>query len=465
MNGYTENERVIDLKDLLYRTARLWRKILVGALIVALLAALYQALPGLRVMLDNEKLAAAQETYEAALADHRADGEQLRADLAELRDQSERQREYNNRSELMKIDPMNKWVGSFQLYIDAAYPSDTAPTARNADLTGRLVAAYTAGLLSGEFYASVMEDLGTVDEASFLTELYSVSAEPGAAMLTVSVAEKSEADVRRFLTSIRAGIAGQYETIRTAIGEHDYEIMTESVYPTIDHELDAFQQENRLALSGYETMTDDASEALARWEKTSMPKMEYGAAYTAKRAVKAFIIGFVAGLVIMLCWLALRYVLSGRIRTVSDWTSYGIPVLGSVFRDPKRRAFCAIDRGIDRMFGFRRVRTTEQDCALTAHSLDAAIREQGRDGMQFVGLLDGELAERLMQTMCEAVPGTSFRYAGNVLADAVGSKKLQQSDAVMLLAENQTTRFKEIDQTLTLLRAWGKTVVGAVLIE
>ena len=463
MNSGTE--RAIDLRDLAFRTAKKWRMILAGALILALLAALYQALPGLRVMLDKEKLAAAQETYEAALADHRANGEQLRAELAELRDQSERQREYNNRSELMKIDPMNKWVGSFQLYIDAAYRTDPAPTDRNADLTSRLVAAYTACLFSDRFCASVMEDLGTVDEVRFLTELYSVSAEPGTAMLTVSVSEKSEADVRRFLSSIGAGIAEQYETIRTAIGEHDYEIMTESVSPTIDHELDALQRENRRALSDYEKRIDDASEELARWENTSAPKMEYGAAYTAKRAVKAVIIGFVAGLVIMLCWLALCYVLGGRIRTADDWTPYSIPVLGSVFRDPKRRAFHAIDRGIDRLFGFRRGSTMEQDCALTAHILAAAIREQGRDGIQFVGKLDGELAERLMQTMRAAVPGTRFSYAGDVLTDADTVKKLQQADAVMLLAENQSTRFKEIDQTLTLLKAMGITALGAVTIE
>ena len=199
MNEYIEAEREIDLKDLLYRCLKQWRKIVNGAVIISLLAALFQVYSGLRVMLDDEKLAEAQEKYEIALNDHEATGERLRTSIVNLRDQSANQQEYNDKSELMKIDPMNKWIGNFQLYVNSKYQIDPSLSYQNIDLTNRLVSAYSSYLRSGELYKEIIKELGTVDEIRFLTEIYSVSADPGTATITVNCVGKSEEDIRTLL--------------------------------------------------------------------------------------------------------------------------------------------------------------------------------------------------------------------------------------------------------------------------
>ena len=108
--------------------------------------------------------------------------------------------------------------------------------------------------------------------------------------------------------------------------------------------------------------------------------------------------------------------------------------------------------------------TMEQQCVLAAHNLSAMLREQEIGDARFVGHLDRGFAEGLAQKM-DAATETMFSYAGDALTEPETAKRLGQTDKVLLLAENGTTQLKDIAQTLTLLKAWGKTVLGAVVVE
>ena len=107
----------------------------------------------------------------------------------------------------------------------------------------------------------------------------------------------------------------------------------------------------------------------------------------------------------------------------------------------------------------------DQQCSLAAHSLSAMLQEQGIGEIRFVGHLDRGFAESLVQKMDAATEETALSFAGDALVEPDTAKKLAQDDKVLLLAENQTTRMKDIAQTLTLLKAWGKNILGAVVVE
>lgn len=464
MNEYLETEREIDLKDLLYRCLKNWRKIVVGAIVIGLLAALFQAFSGVRVLLDDEALTEAQGKYEIALNDHKATGELLRTSIVNLRDQSEKQQEYNEKSELMKIDPMNKWVGNFQLYVNSKYQIDPSLTYQNIDLTNRLVSAYLSYLRSGELYKEIIEELGTVDEIRFLTEIYSASADPGTATITVNCVGKSEEDIRALLGFVQQKIAERYDTIKNTIGDHSVDVLTESVYSTIDLDLDEKQKANLQAISEYANAIGEKNTELSEWEEKPEPKKEFGTWYTVKKAIKFLILGGIIGVVVLFCWFAAKYVMSGTIKTKDDWRAFGLPVLGMIERDTKKKHFKWLDDLIDRIFGRTQAMTMEQQCVLAAHNLSAMLREQEIGDARFVGHLDRSFAEGLAQKM-DAATETAFSYAGDALAEPETAKKLGQADKVLLLAENGTTQLKDIAQTLTLLKAWGKTVLGAVVVD
>ena len=467
MNSNSEMERTTDLKDLLYRTLKQWRKIVAGAIIIALIAALYQVYSGLRTLLDEEAFAKAQEKHAIAMDDYEAKGERLRASIANLRTKSADQQEYNSKSELMKIDPMNEWAGNFQCYIDSRYQIDPTLTYQTPDLTNRLVAAYMSYLRSGELYMDIMNEVGTVNEIRFLKEIYSVVSDAGTATITVSCIGKSEADVHMLLDYVKQKIAERYETIQNTIGEHSYSILTESVYSMIDVSLDATQKANLLSISEYANAIGEQSAALTEWENTQPPKQEFGAWYTTKQAIKAIILGGIIGVIFLFCWYAGKYIVTNTVKTEADWKRYGIPVLGHIGKDQKKQAFQWIDRLIDRVFGQEHSATMQQSCILVANTLSAMMQsQQYKDNeMCFVGSVDRPFAEEIARTMADAAAVVKFRFAGNPLTEPDTFKKLEAADSVVLLAENRVTTLSAIDQLLTILKAWGQPVSGVVTVD
>ena len=465
MNEYLETEREIDLKDLLYRCLKKWRKIVNGAVVIALLAALFQVYSGVRIILNDEAFEKAQDEYEILINDYEATGERLRTNIANLRDQSEKQQEYNEKSELMKIDPMNKWVGSFQVYVNSKFQIDPTLTYQNIDLTNRLVSAYTSYLRSGELYTEIIDQIGTVDEIRFLTEIYSAGSDPGTATISINCVGKNDTDVRTLLDFVKQKIIERHEIIENAIGDHSVDVLTESIYSTIDLDLDARQKANLLSISEYANSIAAQNEELSEWEKSPKPKQEFGTWYTVKQAIKFLILGGIIGLVVMLFWFAVKYAMSGTIKTEDDWKAFRLPVLGVIAEDPIKRSFKWVDRLIDRMFARTRTKTMEQDCALVADNLTTMLREQGIGTVCFVGHMERPVADTLVQKMDAATTETTFSFAGDLLTEPGTAKKLDQSDKVLLLAENQTTKIKDIAQMLTLLKAWGKTVLGCVMVE
>ena len=466
MDNYTtKTEREIDLKDLLYRILKQWRQIVLCAVIIALLGALYKVYSGIHVILDDEAYAEAQEKYEIALNDYEATGVRLRTNIANLRTQSTNQQEYNEKSELMKIDPMNKWVGSFQIYIDSKYQIDPTMTYQNVDLTNRLVSAYSSYLRSGELYTAILNDIDTVDEIRFLTELYGVSADSGTATITVNYIGKNETDVREFLEYVKEKIADRFETIRSAIGDHSYEIMTESVYTVIDFELDSQQKVNLLAISEYANSIGDLTQRITEWEREPTPKQEFGTVYTIKQSIKFFILGGIVGAILLCVWYALKYVLSDTVKTDEDWKRYGIPVFAHIRKDNKKVWLYKIDEWIDRAFGKLRIGTMNQLCALAANNLNAAAQKEGLSKVMFVGRIPRELADEMVQIMNSAVPACDFSYVGDVLRDPETSNRVTDIGKTVLVADNQTTKICDLERTISLLRTWGKTISGVVTIE
>ena len=458
-------EKETDLKDLIYQVTKKWRKIIAGALIIAALAALFQVASGVILLTDQKKLAEAQEKYAIAVDSHRATGERLQARIANLRDQSANQQEYNDKSVLMKIDPMNKWTGSFQFYVDSKYQIDPSLTYQTPDLTGRLIAAYSSYLRSGELYEELLAYTDGVDEIRFLTEIYHVEVDQGAATISVRCVGVTEEEVAGMLDFVKTKISERYSLIREAIGSHSYESMTESVYSTIDLEFDERQKANVLALANYANDIGETSEDLTDWEKEPLPKQNFGIRYSMKQAVKYFVMGGIAGAALMFACFAAVYFLSRTVKTDRDWNLWGVPVLGHVFRDREKRRLHRLDEWIDRIFDRSPPGGMDQTCILTVHSLELLLKAQGLAEAVVVSHLPRELGEMVTGKMDAAADGFRVRLAGDILLEPEAAGKMAQTEKVILLEENQVTKDEDVEQVLRLMKAWSKSVLGVVVVE
>ncbi len=102
---------------------------------------------------------------------------------------------------------------------------------------------------------------------------------------------------------------------------------------------------------------------------------------------------------------------------------------------------------------------------LSARNIGAILQKQGIGEACFVGHVERACAEEFVKKMAAAGREISCTFAGDALTEPETAENLGQTDRYILLAENQTTGFRDIDQTLTLLKAWGKTALGVVIID
>lgn len=466
MNSFGYEEKMIDLKDMLFWLLKHWRRILANAIIIGLLLGLYQVYKGLSVILNDVAFAEAKEKYEITLADYEATGERLKTSIVNLREQSAHQQEYNEKSVLMRIDAMEKWSGNFQIYIDSKYQIDPTLSYQNLDMTNRLISAYASYLRSGEFYQEILNNISGINEIRFLTEVYTVSADPSTATITVSCVGPSETAVRQLLEFVKTKFAEQFETVRSAIGDHSYEILTESVFSSIDLNLEAAQKSNLEAIAVYSNEIGAANHALTEWEEQEEPTPEYGTWYTAKQTIKYTVIGCIIGIIVMSVWFAAKYLLSDMIKTDDDWQAFKLPVLGYILCDKeKKKLLPGIDELLDRLFGHPRSATLEQSCALTAQKLDAVMKERGLVTGALVGCLPAELAESVSEKMNHAGAGVDFRYAGDALSDPSVARNLEGIGEVLVIVKRYMTSSAEVRRMLTLLNAWGKSVLGVIMVD
>ena len=87
------------------------------------------------------------------------------------------------------------------------------------------------------------------------------------------------------------------------------------------------------------------------------------------------------------------------------------------------------------------------------------------NGIALVGRLSEGKAEELTQRLNAAGAKAAYRYAGDALTDPATARALEGGKEILLLAERYATSFADVEQTLTLLKAWGKSVLGVVVVE
>ena len=456
---------MINLKDLFYQVIRRWRSILCGALIIALLLGLFRLGTGLITMLDPDSLEAAEEQYQIKLDEYEAMGSQLRTEIANLRADARARREYNEKSMLMKIDPQREWVGTFLLYVDSQFQIDPNLSIQNTDTTKSLLAAYDQYLTGGEMYNDVVQQTQLVNEVRYLQEILEVKTDPDSATILVTCIGENEAEVQEILTLVKKGIQNQYAEVAGSVGKHSISVMMESCFTAIDVTLDEKQRENEKIVDDCLISISEANAELAQLQSSPRPRMEYGREYTVRQAVKLFVIGAVAGVVLMMFLLSARYVFSSTMKTEDDWNLAGLPVLTKIRPEPDRKAFKRVDHWIDRHFGGRKTRLSEEiRYQVTANVLLEILRGKGIARCAIVSDLPGEAASGLAEKLNAAGAGDALVYVGSLLSDPAAAKKLEPLADVILLGKNGETTMDEASRETTLLHTLGKNVLG-VLVE
>lgn len=282
-------EREISLKDMLFTALRGWRKIVVFAIICAVLFGSFTAVTRVmdmndpkmlekwnmeyevaygaywaeinnldRQIAENDRLASQAELeierldikkadYEGNLADIEAKIEYYKARIEDCKDNIEQlklekekleyyleyRKEQNKNSLLMAIDPYNVNVYESFLRIDSGYEILPGNTYQNQDPTPEIIETYRLLVNNTEFYEKMITELGLKTEVRYLTEIISVGGY-GVNSIRIRVISDNMEDAKKIGNYIVAEIKAVQTNIIASIADHELVEYNTNSYSVVD---------------------------------------------------------------------------------------------------------------------------------------------------------------------------------------------------------------------------------------
>ncbi len=475
-------EKEIDLKWLIYRVLRAWRPIVVWAVIIAL--ALGVGSFGLNAvkLLDEDFMEAARLNFEREHAAWVATKENFQVRLDNLEEAKNRQQEYNDKSIMMKIDPLRKNVASFELYVKYDYHIDPSLTVQNPDLSSRILRAYATYMTNGEMYHYIMENLSYDIELRYLTEILGISVDYDNNFITISVVHADAAACQEILSLARTGIESRTASIVEMIDEHSISMSNQVAYETIDLNLQDTQEANLQYITQIDNSIQSVNLARNEWlagvDKNGKeiegggpePEFEYTLWEVTKNAIKMIIIGGVVGAVLVVAVIAGATLLSGKLLNPEDLKNcFGLRIIGKLPQGRVKQPFAFVSRIFAKVGG---VTTRPEDYVPLARMVgssirsDIAAREDAKEWqtIAFTGTMPEAKLQRIVELMAIG-GGFNAICASDMLTDASSVEKVSGADCVVLVETQEKSLMADVKKELEALKAWNKPVLGAVVLN
>ena len=301
-------ETEVSLVDMLFCALRKWRKVIVFAIVCAILVGAFAAVGRVIAMNDpeqiakweneydiaygwywaeineydrdiseNERLAAqaqleierlnlkkieyearledieAQITlYEARIKDYEASIESLELERARLEYYLKYRTEHNENSLLMKIDPYKANVYDIYLRVDSGYQIMPDKTEQNIDPTAELLQTYRLLVTNTGFYQQMISDLNLKTEVRYLTDVISTSTY-GTNSIRVRVISDSSEWSEKVCEYISNAIIAEHDNVSKSIAEHELEKYKTISYETVDNGIYSTQYSYNQEVLNYES--------------------------------------------------------------------------------------------------------------------------------------------------------------------------------------------------------------------
>ncbi len=465
-------EQEIGLNWLVYRVLRGWRSIVIWAIVIAIVAGLGSlTLYGIKC-LDPKYLQEQEANFNRAYASWEATIENYEAQLENLEEAQEEQTEYNDNSVLMKIDPLRQFNASFEMYVYYDYQIMPDMAYQNVDMSDRILKAYATYMTNGELQQYVIDNLSYDIERRYLSEILSVSVDYGNNMISVSVTNQSAEYCQEMLNLVRTALMTKYEDINVTIAEHTLTTTNSSAYETVNLSLQETQKANLQAVTNLNMTKQEVFEAYEEWkldEEGREPTPEYTLFEQIKNSIKMFIIGGVVGAVVVAVIIAFAALLSGKLLNPEDVKNrFGMRVIGQLPAKRVKKPFAFVSRWFAKFGG---ITATPEDYDRLAKMVgtsiksDVSARAEAADWKKiaFTGTIAAEELEAVVASLGMDA-SLSAICAPDVLTNAESIEKLSEADCVVLVEKQEVSTLADITKEIEALKAWNKTVLGAVVV-
>lgn len=465
MNEHYEQE--IDLKWLLYRILRAWRPIAFWAILLAFVVGAGKLGLNLLKINDPEYIETTRTQYEREHAGWVSTGENLEITMENLVREQEKQQEYNEKSILMKIDPLRENIASIQFYLDYDYQIMPDMAYQNIDMSDRILSAYGTYMTNGELYQYILDNLSYELELRYLKEILGLSIDYGTNMITASLRHQDTASCQEILKLVETGLLSRQPDISSAICEHGLIATNSASYEQVNLDLEQTQKDNLQAISKIDIRIQEVNEEYLEWKKEPEPHLEIGRRWAAKNAIKLTIIAGLAVGVLACGIIAVGCILSGSLKNPVDMKSrFGLRIIAQLPQErQKKKPFAFFSRWFAAFGG---IKTVPEDydklakMAGTSIKSDLTAQNTGYKTIAFTGTL----AEEELQRVIDAT-GLKDSYtvlsASDILTNAASIEQLSAADCVVLVEKQEYSVLTDIEKELESLKAWNKPVLGVII--
>ncbi len=479
MNEQTYNQE-INLGKVIYRILRDWRSIFIIALSIALLTGAGNLVLKKIKISNTEYITTAEENYNRELTAFYARGETLEREIANLEETREERETYNANSVLMKINPYREYNASLQLYVSTDYQIVPELTYQNIDLSNRILRSYITYMVNGDMYQYIMDNISKPIELRYLKEILSISGDYDNRMVTLSVRGEDKQSCEEILDYALSGILAKQREIADAIGEHEIVSVNQSVYETVNLELDEWQKGNLQYVSELSIRLQEKAEEYAVWEASPEPGREFTDRAVVRDSVKKMILGFLVGAVFAAVFIAFRYIMSDKLQDAGELKNrFGLRVVAQVPGVHKKRVWVGFDRLFSRMGGLV---LCERDAATLAKVAGESVKAEmmmlersvsvsektkaaGESPITliFTGSIETSEMEKLVSLM-DWQDSYSVRCVPNILSDPTAVLTVMEADYVVLVEKQEESVCSQVERELSELAAWKKKVLGFIVI-
>ena len=484
------DEMTISFKDLLCRILLRWRLMFVCMLLGAVL------LGGIGYLKNAKKASVEKadvtneqriEGYEETLTEADIQSVNAAVDTYWAYQKSCKfMEEYRENSIRMKLDANRLPTIQLQYLIDTHYEA-VYPVVERKDMTADIANSYQMKIRNTAVYEEIAEKMTDGTDASYISELITTGMNND--LFFIIVNGMTEEDCQRIADTLKVVIDKETERLRELYGDYDIVLIDESYFEYASSEL--LEEQRRqiadynnqiIAMNGLSAnMTEEQKgyyEALMKGEEPETTEKE--APTETEQAGNGFQIGYVskkyillgggAGIFLVCCYVACRYLVSACLRVKEDLEEcFGIVNLGTIpVHKPKKKIMGCVDRWIISRLKENNSRFSEED---RYHMICAGIRigakKSDMQSVYLTGVCNDEFCEQIKALLCNKMEGSieTVRYGKSVVYDPESLEMLVSSDGVVLVERINGSRYDELKKEIEICRQNQIKIIGSVILN
>lgn len=421
-----KDTRVIYFSDLFFSVLYAWRKILIMALVFALLLGCVQTVRYMKAR-STESSALSEETLlEIAELENKLEVNQVRITALE---------NYLSNSLIMNMNPYQVYQAAANIYVEAETP----------ETTSAVIWAYQSFLRSCIASSDIAQTLNIHDD--YLAELVSCQiVEDAGNLLTITTSYSDAAGAEQLLSVLLSGVNSTTTQVNQEIAPHTIRIIS---YPTVLKANQSLQKQQTEYVATLDTLKTERETIEAALKSIST----VAAAQTSTNPVIMAIVGAVVGAFLMICIVIVTHLASDKVysaRTLKNRTD--LRVLG---RMPAGKR-CKLDKWLCKL--------EKRACKPTLAATAANIRNYCNGARHLlVAGNDTEQVQSVMQIVREQTAMT-VTCCDSLLRDVAALEALPNCDAVLLVETCHKSTYADINASMQLVTDQNKALVGCLLL-